>query len=411
MPMPELTIVVPVYNERENLVPLTSALASALKDIDYEVIFVDDDSPDGTAAAARALAQENPRIRVLHRIGRKGLSPAVVEGVLASSSPLVAVMDGDLQHDESILPAMIQRLREGGLDIVVGSRHLAGGGMGSMAKARVALSRMGERLSHWICGAPLSDPMSGYFVMTRSFFQETLSSLSLVGFKILVDLFASSPRPVRFAEVPYIFRMRERGESKLDLLTGVEYLQLLIDKAVRGWIPSNFLLYCFVGGAGVLFNLLLAALLVLKFGFALQDAHFWAAAPTIAFNFFLHNSLTFRSAKLKGFAIVKGLLSYFPACSIGLLAQVAVADNLHARGLSWIIASLAGVAIGSIWNYSMAYLLVWQVRRRRARVHRPVYLEPLSAQPGEPSAERPFRRTAEEPLPLNRLSATEDTNA
>lgn len=409
--MPELTIVVPVYNERENLLPLTSRLAAALKGVDYEVIFVDDDSPDGTAAAARALAQENPRIRVLHRIGRKGLSPAVVEGVLASSSPLVAVMDGDLQHDESILPAMIQRLREGGLDIVVGSRNLAGGGMGSMANARVALSRMGERLSHWVCGAPLSDPMSGYFVMTRSFFQETLSSLSLVGFKILVDLFASSPRPVRFAEVPYIFRKRERGESKLDLLTGVEYLQLLIDKAVRGWIPSTFLLYCFVGGAGVLFNLLLAALLALKFGFAFQDAHFWAAAPTVAVNFFLHNSLTFRSAKLKGSAIVKGLLSYFPACSIGLLAQVAVADSLHTRGLSWIIASLAGVAVGSIWNYSMAYLLVWQVRRRRARVHRPAYLPALPVEPPQSPADRLSPWIAEEKAQFGRLEATENPHA
>ena len=372
--MPLVTVVVPTYNERANLAPVAAALRSALAGLDYEIMFADDDSPDGTAAAARALAQADPRIRVLHRIGRKGLSSAVVEGMLASSSPLIAVIDGDLQHDETILPEMIRRLREERLDIVIGSRNLAAGGMGSFARARVALSRGGELLSHWICGVQVSDPMSGYFVMTREFLQETLSSLSLVGFKLLVDLLASSPREVRVAEVPYIFRNRTHGESKLDLLVGIEYLQLLFDKLTRGWIPSTFLLYCLVGIVGVLFNLGAAAVLARYLGLGFLNAHIWAAIPTVAVNFFLHNNLTFRSARLKGLALAKGLALYYPACAIGLYAQVAVAVNLHGRGLTWLFASLAGVAIGSLWNYSMAYLLVWQVRRRRAKVLRPAYL-------------------------------------
>src|SRR5258707_9280666 len=176
--MPELSIVVPTYNERANLVALIESLDAALGGIDYEVVIVDDDSPDNTAALARSLAQHNGAIRVLHRLGRRGLSSAAAEGILSTSSPYIAVMDADLQHDERILPRMLEKLKRDGLDLVVGSRYVAGGSIGALPPSRARLSKFGGRLSRAICHADLSDPMSGYFVMSRSYFHEVARSLS-----------------------------------------------------------------------------------------------------------------------------------------------------------------------------------------------------------------------------------------
>src|SRR6185295_3832424 len=241
--MPELSVIVPTYNEQTNVEPMIGVLARALSGVDYEIVFVDDASPDGTAACVRRVAQLNPRVRIVHRIGRRGLSSAVIEGMLTSSAPYMAVIDADLQHDESILPQMLAELKAGALDIVIGTRHVRGGGMGTFSRRRVMLSNAGKWLSRTICGIDLSDPMSGFFVLDRRFLDEVVHRLSGVGFKILIDLLASATRPVRFAEVGYVFRDRRSGESKLDLVVGVEYLTLLVDKLTRGWVPVNYVLF------------------------------------------------------------------------------------------------------------------------------------------------------------------------
>src|SRR3954452_10881823 len=176
--MPELAVILPTFNERENLPVITERLHSVLTGIDYEIVIVDDDSPDGTAALGRQLAQNDWRIRVVHRINRRGLASACVEGMLASSAPFIAVMDADLQHDETILPAMLLKLRQEKLDLVVGTRHADGGDMGEFASNRVALSEAGRRMSQLVARATISDPMSGFFMLRRSFLDEVVHSLS-----------------------------------------------------------------------------------------------------------------------------------------------------------------------------------------------------------------------------------------
>ena len=363
--MPELSIIVPTYNERANLIALIDGLEAALAGIDYEVVIVDDDSPDSTSALARSMAQQNRAVRVIQRIRRKGLSSAVVEGMLSTSSPYIAVIDGDMQHDERILPQMIEKLKGESLDVVVGSRHVTGGSMGEFASGRVALSELGRRLSRAICHANLSDPMSGYFVLTRRFFHEVVHSISCIGFKILLDLIASSRRPVRVGEVGYTFRNRLHGESKLDIVVGLEYMQLLLDKIMRGWVPVSYLIFSMVGAVGLAVNLILvyAFLHLLPISFDLAQAI--ASFLVIALNFVLNNRLTFRSARLRGRRAAQGLGLFYIACSVGLAFNLMAAHGFRDFGVPWYLASLVGVLIGSVWNYWITSLFIWGIGRRR----------------------------------------------
>jgi dolichol-phosphate mannosyltransferase len=374
--MPELAIIVPTYNERKNLIPLMACLREALPGIDYEVVIVDDDSPDSTAAAARSLAQQDGRVRVLQRIGRRGLASAAVEGMLAASAPFLLVMDGDLQHDERIIPAMLEKIKTEGLDVVIATRNSEGGSMGDFSSERVGLSKAGQRLSALVCKVDVSDPMSGFFLVRSEYFHHVAHNLSCIGFKILVDLLASAGRPVRVGEVGYRFRSRVHGESKLDILVGLEYLQLLLHKLTRGTIPVSYLLFGLTGSVGVACNLLLAALFSYSLDLSFKSAQLAGAIVTIAVNFLLNNQLTFRSARLRGKSLAAGLLAFYLCCSIGLFAQVTVATSLRAGGINWFGATLAGIALGSVWNYSTAFLFVWQVRRRRTERIEQAYAEP-----------------------------------
>jgi dolichol-phosphate mannosyltransferase len=342
-------------------------LAAALGQIDYEVIFVDDDSSDSTAAAARSLAQSDSRIRVLQRIGRRGLASAAVEGMLAASAPFLLVMDADLQHDERIIPAMLEKIKAGRLDVVIGTRNAEGGSMGDFSAERVSLSKAGRLLSSSVCKVQVSDPMSGFFVVRSEYFHRVVHNLSCVGFKILVDLLASSREPVRVGEVGFRFRTRIHGDSKLDVLVALEYFQLLLHKLTRGMLPVSYVLFGIMGSVGVACNLVLAAVFSYSFGLSFRSAQLAGALITIGVNFLLNNQLTFRSARLRGRRLIAGLGIFYLCCSIGLFAQVTVASGLRTAGLNWVAATLAGIALGSVWNYSTAFLFVWQVRRRRTK--------------------------------------------
>lgn len=365
--MSELSIILPTYNERDNLLPVLECLARVLTKIDYDVVIVDDDSTDNTAALARRIAQLNSRVRVVQRIGRRGLASAVVEGALATSSPYLLVMDADLQHDEHIIPTMLEKLKRENLDVVVGSRNAAGGGMGEFPSNRVALSNAGRRLSARVCRVDIRDPMSGFFLITREYFHEVVHDLSSIGFKVLVDLLASARRPVRVGEVGYTFRSRIHGESKLDVVVAIEYLELLLDKWTHGLVPVAYLLFAVVGSFGVLTNLTLVALFNEFLRLPFLQAQALGAAITVATNFLLNNQFTFRSARLKGRRLLQGLGLFYLSCAAGLLAQVAIATSLEHLKVPWVGATMFGIAVGSVWNYSMAFLFVWHVRRRRTR--------------------------------------------
>ena len=205
----ELSVIVPTYNESENVPLLVAKLGVALAGIDWEVIFVDDDSRDGTAKVARGLAQgSGGKVRVVQRIGRRGLSSACVEGALASSAPYIAVMDGDLQHDERLLPRMLEALKKDGNEIVVGSRFVPGGDVGEFAANRIKISKAGAQLARLVVKQDLSDPMSGFFMLRRDVFERVVRRLSAKGFKILLDIFASSPTPLKAVELPFTFGSR-----------------------------------------------------------------------------------------------------------------------------------------------------------------------------------------------------------
>jgi dolichol-phosphate mannosyltransferase len=189
----ELTVVIPCYNERRNVAPMVARLAAALEGIAWEALFVDDNSPDGTADAARDIARHDPRVRCIRRVGRRGLASAVIEGALASSARYVAVIDGDLQHDETRLAVMLSVLRDGEADIVVASRFAAGGDAAGLAAPwRHGLSAAGIRLAGAMTHTKLSDPMSGFFMLPQKLFEQIAPRLTGQGFKILLDLLLSA---------------------------------------------------------------------------------------------------------------------------------------------------------------------------------------------------------------------------
>ena len=314
-PSPVLSVVVPTFNERENIQELIERLGTVLEGVAWEVIFVDDNSPDGTAALVREVAQHNPRVRVVHRIGRRGLSTACVEGMLASAAPYLAVMDADLQHDESILPAMLRAVKEDGHDIAVGSRYVEGGGMGEWGTDRQFASRFATHLSRLVLKASVKDPMSGFFLLKREVLEGAVDDLSGIGFKILLDLFASSPRSLRFIEVPYEFRTRRAGESKLDTAVLWDYLMMLLDKTLGRYVPIRFIPFALVGGAGVFIHLFVLWLVYDLGGARFATGQTVAAVIAMTFNFFVNNVLTYRDRQLRGWGLLRGWFSFTLATS------------------------------------------------------------------------------------------------
>ena len=169
-------------------------------------------------------------MRCLRRVGRRGLAGACIEGMLSSAAPYVAVIDADLQHDEKVLPPMLAKLRSGEADLVAATRYVAGGSAASFSEGRGAISRLATRLTHRLVGTPLSDPMSGFFMMRRDRFDEIAPRLSPAGFKILLDIAATAGSKLKIAEQPYSFGERFDGESKFNVQIGVEFLGLLLAK-------------------------------------------------------------------------------------------------------------------------------------------------------------------------------------
>lgn len=359
---PELAVVVPCYNERANVSALVEKLSYALSGIAWEVIFVDDNSPDGTTDEVRRLAQRNPRIRCLRRVGRRGLSSAVIEGALSTSARFVAVMDGDLQHDETKLPAMLDILRQGGAELVVGSRHVEGGDTAGLASRwRHRLSNGGTRLAQAMLPVPLSDPMSGFFAVPRHLFETLAPRLNGRGFKILLDLVLASPTPLHIREVAFQFRERLAGESKMDPLVLAQFAGLLIDKKLHGTVPLRFIVFALVGAVGVLVNILVV-LLGLDAGLDFEGAQIVGTIIAMLTNFLLNNNLTYRNERLRGPRFWRGLVLFMGVGALGAIANVGIAQGLYTRDASLLPSAAAGAVIGVVWNYAVSATLVWSAR-------------------------------------------------
>jgi len=359
-----LTVVVPTFEERENIRPLVSKLEIALSGIDWEVVFVDDDSQDGTAQEIAAVALANQQVRLLHRKGRRGLSSACVEGILSSVSPIVAVMDADLQHDETLLGRMFLTLQTDlDVSLVIGSRNVAGGSAGrGLSALRKWGSDRANGLARRTLGIAVSDPMSGFFMLRRAAFNEVATELQSQGFKILADILSASQGRWRVVELPYSFRARRFGASKLGGAVTLEFLGLLVARLTGGLVPIRFVLFAMVGLTGVIVQLAVVRLALTAMGhdFALAQTIGVLAAMTT--NFDLNNRFTYRDRALRGRAFLKGLLTFYMVCSVGALANIAAANALFSVTRVWEIASVFGALVGAVWNFWASLTTTWKAR-------------------------------------------------
>lgn len=356
----ELAVIVPTFNEGGNVGLLLERLAEALHGIAWEAIFVDDGSTDDTVPILTSVALNDPRVRLIRRFGRRGLSSAVIEGMLASAAPVLAVIDGDLQHDERILPKLLDRIVAQGADMAIGTRYAPGGSAEGWQNARLQLSRLATRVAGSVLRVRLSDPMSGFFAIRRDAFLASLPKLSSLGYKIMLDIVASAPKPLQIQEEPYQFRPRIAGQSKLDVTIVLEYGLLLADKTIGRFIPLRFLMFLCVGSLGLLVNLAFLA--------ALEATHqlpFWiaqgiAVCGAMTFNFLVNNVFTYRDRRLKGWMLLRGLLAFYLACSLGGAANVMVGSIVIKAGGGWWMAGTIGAVVGALWNYAASSILTWK---------------------------------------------------
>ena len=347
-----LSVIIPTLNERGNVLPLFTKLDDALSGLEWEAVFVDDGSTDGTVEIITALAAGDRRARLIHRFGRRGLASAVVEGMLSSTAPVVAVIDADLQHDEALLPHLFKAVVSGQCDMAVGSRYSIGGSVGEWSNFRTRISRFATKLAEVITKAPMSDPMSGFFAVKRDRLVEAAPYLSGRGYKVLLDIVTSSPKPLSISEFPYCFRPRKTGESKLDTMVVLEYLQLLLDKTVGCYVPMRVVVFVATGALGLCLHLLVLAFCLFAFALTFSYAIAVATVSTIILNFTLSNLLTYRDRRLHGWRFLHGMSKFSVACSLGAVANVGVSNLLYDHQ-SWWVAGMAGAAIGAVWNYAV----------------------------------------------------------
>ncbi len=358
---PELSIIVPVFNEAANIGPLVSLVEAALEDDAWELIFVDDNSPDGTAEQVKSIAAKNPRVRCIRRVGRRGLSGASIEGMLSSSAQYVAVMDGDLQHDERVLVRMLALIRAQGVDLVIATREREGTAITGLSGQRSLVSDFGRFLSRLVIKADVKDPMSGFFMIRREIVERAAPKLATEGFKILADLLATADKPLSIRETPYVFRERQRGESKLDARVAFDYLGFLLHHLTGRLVPVRFFLFGLVGASGVVVHLLFLKLMLSSFpDFGFDVSQTTATYVAMLSNFLLNNGLTYRDRRITGWALVPGFLLFAASCSIGVVANVGLARLIFSEGQQWWVAGLAGALTGAVFNYVTSSILVWR---------------------------------------------------
>lgn len=361
---PEFAIVVPTFNESANIAELYRRVSVALEGTAWEMIVVDDNSPDGTADLAWSLGRQHSNIRCIKRVGRRGLSSACIEGILSTNAPYVAIIDGDLQHDEAVLPQMLAKVKAGA-DIALGTRYAgAGSANEGFSAVRAWGSRMATKLSALIAGQDLSDPMSGFFAVRRDLIVDVAPHLSSEGFKILLDLVVTATRKgtrPAIAEVPYTFRPRYAGESKMSPIVVIQFAGLWLSKLSGGVLPTSFLLFSMVGFSGIAIHLATLWFMTSVLGTNFLLAQFGATMIAMTWNFFLNNVLTYSDKRLKGLKMLTGLLMFYAACSIGTLANVSVATLLYNDVTRMpLVAGLAGALMSSVFNYAVTRIFTWR---------------------------------------------------
>ena len=355
----DLSIIVPTYNERDNIGELSSRVASELSAVNWELIFVDDNSPDGTAIIAQQLGRIDPRVRCIRRVGRRGLASACIEGMLSSNARFFIVMDADLQHDPSSLPEIYKLLISNTADLVIASRYMSGGTVSDWDERRKSMSRLATRLAKIICNRPISDPMSGFFGLKREVLDACLVKLSTIGFKILLDIIASSDRDIRISEVPLQFSSRATGQSKLNYNVMWEYILLILDKLFGNYIPVRFMAFATIGATGIFVHMIVLAVFFKGIGLQFAVSQAIATGVAIIFNYTLNNILTYAGHTLQGIDWIKGLISFSLICGVGAVANVGAANYLFLKDFQWALAAVSGIVLSAVWNYAVTAQYTW----------------------------------------------------
>lgn len=362
IPMKKLSLIIPTYNEAQNLPVLLSRLEAVLEGTEKEVIVVDDDSPDQTWRVAKELTTRYPWLRVLRRLDEKGLSSAVLAGFAVAEGDLLGVMDADLQHDESILPGLIEALTSDQASIAIGSRKAEGGKIENWSFMRRFGSWVATRMTHFTLRQPVKDPMSGFFLITRKVYQNHKAQINPRGFKILLE-FVVRAKNVAVVEIGYTFRGRIYGESKLSSGVIIDYLKALYDLSPFGaLIPTRFVKYALVGASGLLVSYLALLLFYQGFGFARSWAVAAAIELSILTNYVLNNIWTFQDVQLKfPWAFLRGLATFQAICLSGALINQAMALWLNEPfGLNLYVANALGYVVAAIWNYVINVKVTWR---------------------------------------------------
>jgi dolichol-phosphate mannosyltransferase len=357
-----VSVVLATFNERDNVGPIASQLLGLAKTYDLEIIFVDDDSQDGTAEKVRELSRVHPQIRLIRRVGRVGLSSAIKEGILDATGDLVVVMDCDGQHEPSTVMKAVDMLQETGADLVIGSRfHPDAKIMG--------LSAERERNSTWANAVArfslpryrtLTDYMSGFFVCRLQPVLPYVRQIEVNGFKFLYELLAISRGRLRVGEVPLHFQPRISGESKLNLAVvwdlGISILHTLLLRSV----PRRAISFALVGATGIATHLVVYGLSRYFFALSFELAQTAAVICAASTNFLINNSLTFRIQQLRGVRLLIGLLQFLLVTSMGMIANVGVSSALFHQGSHrQFIALFAGIAVDFVWKYAASSKFVW----------------------------------------------------
>ena len=357
---PVLTVVVPTFNELANVPVLVERVSLSLLGLDWELVFVDDNSPDATSAIAKKLGQRDARVRCIRRVGRRGLAGAFMEGALSSQAQFVAVMDADLQHDENLLPQMLGLLMRQTADLVIGSRYTVGGDAGGLSAARRSISRIATQWARRLMRTAVEDPMSGFFMMRRELLDQIAPALSNEGFKILFDILVTvRGANLKIVELPYGFRTRKSGSSKFDFRNAVDFAALILAKLTRNIVPLRFFSFLLVGGSGIVVQL--ACLWQgLAAGLSFPSAAATATLAAMTSNFLLNNLLTYRDQRVAGWRMIPALLTFYAVCSIGALSNVGVSSWLYSQHPVWWLAGIAGSLVGAVWNYIGSSVFVWK---------------------------------------------------
>ena len=362
MSKPTLSIVIPTFNEKDNIIIILEELKKVLKSISHEIIFVDDNSPDGTSAVVKDCMKKSSKIRLIHRIGRRGLAGAVIEGIFAANADIVAVMDCDLQHDENKLLDMINLFsKNSSLDIVIGSRFTETGEISEKAFSKIR--ELGSKATTFIIKKVLNitstDPLSGFFMVKKESFLKSSENLQTQGFKVLADFLATSGKNIQIKEIGYRFKNRIAGESKMSFLTTLELIGLVLSQILKGKVSIRFILFCMVGLSGIFVQLLITGLVMLLIN-QFPTSQTFGIIAAMTSNYFLNNIITFQERKLKSLDLIRGLFSFYLICSLGAFTNIAIATYIFSFSSNWLISSFIGACFGAVWNFTLSSIFTWK---------------------------------------------------